>query len=151
MISFNILEKYPPRRESLLLILHELQQESGKNYLPEAELRKVADYLNVTYATVYGVATYYSLYSLTPRGRHVIRLCKSPVCDMKGTPTVVQNLQELLGIEVGETTPDGLFTLELSACLGRCDSAVSMMIDGQYYGALDRASLTRIIERYRHG
>ena len=151
MISSKVLEKYQPRRDNLLLILHELQRESGKNYLLEAELRTVADYLNVTYATVYGVATYYSMFSLTPRGRHVIRLCKSPVCDMKGTPSVVQNLQELLGIEVGETTPDGLFTLELSACLGRCDSAVSMMIDGQYYGALDRASLTRIIERYRHG
>lgn len=151
MVPTQTLRKHPPLQENLLLILHELQNGSGRNYLTEEDLQAAAEYLNITRAAVYGVATYYSMLSVKPRGRHVIRLCKSPVCDMMGAPGVTRILEELLGVAVGETTPDGVFTLEESACLGRCDSAVSMMIDGQYYGALDAPALARIIGRFRRG
>lgn len=147
----DVIKKHPPLEENLLLILHDLQDASGRNYLAPEELDAVAKYLTVTRASVYGVATYYSMLSVKPRGRHIIRLCKSPVCDMLGGRNVARQLEELLGIRMGETTPDSLFTLEESACLGRCDSAVSMMIDGQYYGKLDRLTLARILERYRRG
>lgn len=145
----QLLEKYPARRENLLLILHELQDANDQSYLTSEDMQAVAEYLNITFSTVYGVATYYSMLSVKPRGRHVIRVCKSPVCDMFGAPEIIRQLEELLGVTVGETTPDKLFTCEESACLGRCDSAVSMMIDGQYYGSLDKQTLSTIIERYR--
>ena len=151
MDPVDIIKKHAPLEENLLLILHDLQDASGRNYLAEKELDAVAKYLNVTRASVYGVATYYSMLSVRPRGRHIIRLCKSPVCDMMGGRGVARQLEELLGIRMGETTPDAVFTLEESACLGRCDSAVSMMIDGQYYGKLDREALARILGRYRRG
>ena len=145
----EIIAKYPPERDCLLLILHELQNAGDSNSLTESDLQAAAAYLNIPYSAVYGVATYYSMYSLKPRGRHVIRVCKSPVCDMMGGPKVTRRLKDLLGIGVGETTEDGSFTLEEAACLGRCDSGPSMMIDDEYFGALDEARLISIIQRFR--
>ena len=147
----EIVAGFPPERGYLLLILHELQNANDQNYLTKADLQAAAGYLNVPYSAVYGVATYYSMFSLKERGRHVIRVCKSPVCDMTGGSGVVRLLEDLLDTRIGETTADGLFTLEDAACLGRCDSAPSMMIDEEYFGALDKAKLTNILQRFRDG
>ncbi|MBT3274086.1 MAG: NAD(P)H-dependent oxidoreductase subunit E [Spirochaetales bacterium] len=146
----EILSKFPPEKNSLLQILHELQKVSGRNYLSLDALKGVADYLNVPRSDVYGVATYYSMYSVKPRGRHIIRVCKSPVCDMLGSFSVTRFLEQILKIQVGKTTADGLFTLELSACLGRCESAPSLMIDEDYFGGLNEAKLVTIIGKYRN-
>ena len=151
MSKSDIIARYPPYKDNLLLILHELQNGNQQHYLSDEDLKAVAEYLNITLAEVYGVATYYSMYSLEPRGRHIIRVCKSPVCDMLGSAAVTNRLQQLLGIRTGETTADGLFTLEESACLGCCNSAPSMIIDEEYFGALDDVRLTTILERYRRG
>ena len=112
-------------------------------------MREVAEYLRLPFSTVYGVATYYSMFSVTPRGKHLIRVCNSPVCHMEGANEVTDDLERLLGVGVGETTPDGLFTIEHTECLGRCGAAPTVLVDETVYGGVNHDKLRSILERYR--
>jgi len=94
------------------------------------------------------VATYYTMFSLKPGDRYIIRVCNSPVCDMERSPDIVREIEKLLLIDIGETTSDNRFTLELSECLGQCDSAPGMMINENIHGNLNRDKLRSIIENY---
>lgn len=145
----EIMNKFSPEKDNLLGILHELQNNSPQNYLSEDDMKEVAAYLNTTYSHVYGVATYYTMYSVKPRGRHIIRVCNSPVCNMEGSNSIIDTLRRILGIGVGETTSDRLFTLELTECLGRCHVAPSMMIGEDIYGDLNEVSLPEILKKYK--
>lgn len=146
-----ILERYPRCRESLLGILHDLQRSNPGNYLTVEDMRLVAEYLDLPLSAVYDAVTFYSMFSLKPRGKHIIRVCDSPTCHIIGSCSVLRELGKLLGIGIGETTPDGLFTLELSSCLGLCDIAPAMMIDDEPYGHLTPARLREIIRSYKEG
>ena len=145
----EIIQKHPPSRDNLLLILHELQDSHPQHYLTENSLEQVAHYLKITKSAVYGVATYYSMFSLKPRGRYIIRVCLSAVCELMKTQTLIARLESLLGIKMGETTPCGLFTLESSECLGQCQEAPSMMINDKVYNNLDDQRIEQIIATYR--
>jgi len=145
----EIFKKFKPDMINMLGLLHELQNNSSQNYLCEDDLREVAKYLNTTYSHVFGVATYYTMYSVKPRGRHLIRVCNSPVCNMEGAPGMVEVLEELLGIRRGETTADEIFTLEMTECLGRCSVAPSMLIGEDIYGELNREKILDILGNYK--
>ena len=145
----NIIQKFPPERINLLRILHEIQNQHPQNYLPREALYEVADYLNLTMAAVYGAATYYTMFSLRPRGKYIIRLCQSPICGMMGSQTIVDHLKSQLKIKMGETTADGLFSLEYSECLGRCGKAPSMMINENTYTGLTPDKIKNILVEYR--
>ena len=132
----DIAKKYHPSMENLLLILHELQKNNPQNYLTEKDLIWAAAYLNMTYGQIYGVTTYYSLFSLKPRGRHIIRVCRSPVCQMIGSDRIVDKIKRVLNINFGQTTPDGQFTLEPSECIGQCDRAPCLSVDDSIYGSM---------------
>lgn len=149
MIHEAILKKYSPRRENLLMILHELQNDDPRNFLSEESLQSVADYLNITRAEVMGMIGYYSMLSDTPRGKYVIRLCTSPVCRMLGSFDLLENLKSILAIDVGETSGDGLFTLEKTECLGNCHKGPSMMVNEILYSNLESRKLQAIIEDLR--
>ncbi len=149
MKKTDILEKYPPIMENVLLILHDLQNSSRMNYLSKKDLSLVAKHLNTTLSSIYGVASYYSMFSLTPRGKHIIRICRSPVCHCAGVNDVFNELTRVLQIDVGATTPDRLFTLETTECLGQCDLAPAMTVDDVVYGNLTAASIATIIGQYR--
>jgi NADH:ubiquinone oxidoreductase subunit E len=129
--------------------LHDLQRANPRNYLTGEDLRLVAEYLDLPLSHVHDAVTFYSMFSLVPRGRHIIRLCDSPPCHLAGAWSLLSALQEELGIGVGETTPDGLFTLELTSCLGVCGVAPAMMIDDQVYGNLDPERVRGILAGYR--
>ena len=148
-MSTNIPEHIAPERDNILLILHSVQNKSEQNYISEEDMRDVAEYLRIPLSTVYGVATYYSMFSVVPRGKHLIRVCNSPVCHMDGTNEVLDELERLLGVGVGETTPDGLFTIEYTECLGRCGAAPTILVDETVYGGVNQEKLRSIIERYR--
>ncbi|MBN1990678.1 MAG: NAD(P)H-dependent oxidoreductase subunit E [Bacteroidales bacterium] len=139
------LVKFPPRKDSLLQILHHIQDNHPNQYLSEDCLKATAKYLDLPLSSVYGVAEYYSMFSLKPRGRYIIRICTSPVCGMMGSTPLVEWLKNRLSIGVGETTPDGLFTLEEAECLGRCGKAPSMIINRDFYGNLTEDVLEGII------
>jgi NADH-quinone oxidoreductase E subunit len=147
--KLKLLARYPRERTRLLSLLHELQRANPNNYLTGEDLRLVADYLNLPLSEVHDAATFYSLFSLKPRGKHVIRLCKSPPCHLAGAWSLLAALERELGITVGETTPDGLFTLETTSCLGVCGVAPAMMIDEEVYGRLTPDRLREILASYR--
>lgn len=133
------------------MILHEIQDNHPQNYLPEEDLRKVAAHLNTTLAAVYGVVGYYTMFSLKPRGKYIIRACRSPVCDVLGARDMIETLKQELEIEVNDTTDDGLFTLELSECLGLCAGAPAMMVNDKVHESLDPAAVRAVLNRYRNG
>jgi NADH-quinone oxidoreductase subunit E len=147
----KILKSYEPQGHNLLGILHDIQNASDEHYLSDADLRAVADFLGLAYSFVYGVATFYTMYSLKPRGRNVIRVCQSPPCHLLGSTTIAQELIRLLGIGFGETTPDKRFTLEMSSCLGVCGVAPAMMVNERVYGNLTPDLISEIIAGLRRG
>ena len=147
MKKIAILQKYPPLMENLLQILHDLQNNNPRNYLSQKDLAMISKYLNITHSSIYGVISYYTLFSLTPRGKHIIRLCNSPVCHLVGAMDIFTALRKNLKIGFGETTAEGLFTLESTECLGQCDQAPGMSVDEAFYGNL---TAKKIISLYRN-
>lgn len=146
-----IAAKYRPEMENLLLILTEIQERRTDNCIRDEDMVWVAEYLNTSLGSVYGVVTYYSMFSTRPRGRYVARVCRSPVCNMmQDKPhTLFESLESVLGISDGEVTADGLFSIEQVECLGQCEKAPAMMINEDVYGNLDPERLKMIIAGLR--
>lgn len=144
-----IINKYTSASEHLLSLLHDLQDNREGHYLTEEDLKHAADHLNLSYSFVHGVATFYKMYSLKPRGKKIIRVCQSPPCHLMGATTVSKELMKLLGIKFGETTACRTFTLEMASCLGVCGVAPAIMIDDQVYGNLNSVKLRQIVDKER--
>lgn len=145
----TILKKFKPEQHNLLQILHALQDSHPQNYLTEDALTETADYLKITKSAVYGVAGYYSMFSLKPRGKYIIRVCVSPVCELLKSDAVLSVLHRELGVKTGGTTPCGLFTLEASECLGQCQEAPSMMINQEVFNELNAEKIIDTLNKYR--
>lgn len=144
-----ILSKFKPEKHNLLPILHSLQDNHPQNYLPDEVLMATAKYLNISLSSVYGVVGYYTMFSLKPRGKFVIRFCTSPVCALMGSITLLEWFSQQLSIKLGETTADGLFTIEECQCLGRCGQAPSMMVNHNVYENLTPETIENIIEELK--
>ncbi len=149
MSTQEIIRQFEPRQHNLLHILHALQDAHPQNYITEESLEAVAHHLGVTKSTVYGVARYYTMFSLKPRGKYIIRVCASPVCELLHVNDSIAALERELKINTGDTTADGLFTLELSECLGQCQEAPSMMINDKVHNNLTPARVKEIIQSCR--
>ena len=130
---------------SLVAVLQDVQSECG--YLPEAALRAVSELTGRPLVDVYGVATFYSAFSLTPRGRHVVSVCQGTACHVRGSAKVLEELARRLGIGPGETTPDGEVTLETVNCLGACALGPVVVVDGTYHPYVDTTKARRIAAR----
>jgi NADH-quinone oxidoreductase subunit E len=139
-----VLEKYSGTSGSLITILQKAQDIYG--YLPLEVLRHIASGTGVKPASVYGVATFYTQFRLNPVGKHVILLCQGTACHVNGSGSILLAISEELKINKGETTPDGMFTLESVACLGCCSLAPVMMIDGETYGKLTPDKARQVIK-----
>ncbi|AEJ60918.1 NADH-quinone oxidoreductase, E subunit [Spirochaeta thermophila DSM 6578] len=137
---------YPPRRDNLLLILHDIQDHNPRNYLPDEEVEEVARYLGIPVSELDGIISFYSMFSRRPRGRYVIRMCDSLACRLAGSLDLYFALQEGLGIKRGQTTPDGLFTVELVNCLGCCDKGPSLMVNDELHTRMTREKLDLLLE-----
>lgn len=144
----EILEKFGYANENLIQIMLELQQLSGKNYLPKEWVEHVAKALDLPMSKVYGVITFYAMFENKPRGKYLIEVCKSGPCHVAGSKSIVLMLENELGIKPGETTSDGLFTLELSSCFGACDISPAIKIDEKVYGNLTQDRLKEVINSY---
>jgi NADH-quinone oxidoreductase subunit E len=145
MAPEEIITKYDPSAENLLSILHDLQDAQEQHYLTDRDLRIAAQYLHLPFSFVHGVASFYTMFSLTPRGKHIIRVCQSPPCHLMGATTLAQELTRRLGIDFGQTTPDGVFTLEMTSCLGVCGVAPAMMVNDEVYGNLTPGKIQEIL------
>lgn len=145
----EICQKYTPDKDNLIQILHDIQDKHPQHYISNEAVDYVSEYLKVPANHIYGVLTFYTMYSTTPRGKNIIRLCESPPCYIKGSDNILRKLKTLLGVQTGETTKDGLFTLELCACLGVCGNAPVMMINEDVYGDLTEEKVEEIIAKHR--
>jgi NADH:ubiquinone oxidoreductase subunit E len=141
----EIIKRYDRSPDNLLSILHDLQDAEEQHYLADRDLRLTADHLGLTFGFVHGVATFYTMFSLKPRGKHIIRICQSPPCHLMGSTNMATELMRLLGVDFGHTTGDRLFTLEMSSCLGVCGVAPAMMINNEVYGNLTPERIRQIL------
>lgn len=149
MDKHKIIMQYEPRNDNMLNILHDLQNNSPNNFLTKDDLKLVAEYLNTTFSSVYGVVNYYSMFSLKPRGKYVIRVCKSPLCHMVDGNQVINEIKSNIGITWGETTNDSLFSVESSECLGHCAEAPALMINDKVYKNLDSDKIKNILRNIK--
>ncbi len=147
----EICAKYSPDKDNLIYILHEIQDAHPQHYISEEAVQTVADYLRVPPNHIYGVLTFYTMYSTKPRGKNIIRLCESPPCYIKGSENILRKLKILLGVETGETTQDGQIAQELCACLGVCGNAPVMMVNNDVYGDLTEDKVEDIVAKIRRG
>jgi NADH-quinone oxidoreductase subunit E len=145
----EICSKYAPDKDNLIYILHDIQDTHPQHYISEEAVQVVSEYLKVPPNHIFGVLTFYTMYSTKPRGKNIIRLCESPPCYIKGSENILRKLKTVLGVGNGETTQDGLFTLELCACLGVCGNAPVMMINNDVYGDLTDDKIDEIITKIR--
>lgn len=143
-----ILNKYEHNPNKLIAILQDMQAEY--NYLPEDIMTFVSTALGISPSTVYGVATFYSHFTLKPKGKHVIKLCDGTACHVKKSKDILKALEENLGLsQKNKTTPDMLFTLETVACLGACGLAPVVVIDENVHGLMTPESTLALIEQIK--
>ena len=131
-------------RQALIHILQETQK--AFRYLPEASLRRISQRLGVPFAEVYGTASFYKAFSLEPRGKHTLQVCMGTACHVRGSRRILEELEGLLGIRAGQTTEDGLFSLETVNCLGACALGPIVVEDGRYHGNLSPAAVGELID-----
>lgn len=129
--------------KSLLSILQNIQREWG--YLPEEKLREIAVMLGMPLIDVCGVATFYKSFSLTPKGRHQIKVCLGTACHVRGANRILKEVERKLGIKSGETSEDGEFSLETVMCLGCCAIGPVVVVDDRYYGRMTTAKLESML------
>jgi NADH-quinone oxidoreductase subunit E len=147
----NIIKEKGAVKENLLAILLAIQEASGRNYVHREWAKWVADELGLPLSKVYDVLTFYAMFSTKPRGKFVLEICHSAPCHVAKSAEVVQMFTEELGIKMGETTADNLFTLQYTSCVGACDIGPVVKIGEEVYGKLTRAKVTQIIQTYREG
>ncbi len=146
-IIVNICNKYKDEPSPLMLILSETQKEYG--YIPLEVQEIISKETGVPVSDIYGVVTFYSFFSLTPKGRFVIGVCLGTACYVKGGQNIIDKFSEILKIKPGQTTEDGLFTLDALRCIGACGIAPAISINGKVYPKVTLAQVPTIIEEYR--
>ncbi len=142
----EIIEKYKETPGALIPVLHEAQDLYG--YLPFEVQKIIADGLNIPVAKVYGVVTFYSQFSLNPKGKYRVSVCLGTACYVKGAADILDKLKERLSIDVGECTDDGLFSLDSCRCIGACSLAPVVTVNDEVYGKLVPADIDGIIDKY---
>lgn len=149
MQLLHVIEKHGRMPENLIHMLLEYQDSKPDNFISEAEVKTFAEELGLPESRVYSVITFYSLFSTKPRGKYVIQVCDNVPCYVNGSVDVVRELEDKLRIGMGETTPDHVFTLEYSSCLGCCDKSPALRIGKELYGNLTPEKIAELIEQYR--
>jgi NADH:ubiquinone oxidoreductase subunit E len=143
----EIVNKYGSKRENLLQILHDIQNQNPRNYINKESISALSKEMNIPVSQIKGTASFYSMFSFMPRGKYVIKVCESPPCYLLGAESIFKTIEYKLGITIGETTKDGLFTLEGTSCLGICGVAPAMMINEDVYGNLNEEKIFQILNQ----
>ena len=144
----SCIEKHKNEAGALIPVLHEAQGIYG--YLPAEVQTVIAEGLNIPLSEVYGVATFYSQFTLLPKGKHQISVCLGTACYVKGSDKVLEILERELHITCGQCTPDRKFSIDSCRCVGACGLAPVMIIDGEVYGRLTPADVNGILDKYLH-
>ncbi len=142
----NVIDHYQKDRGSLIQILHSAQEIYG--HLPMKVQKFIAYNMDMPLSEVSGVVTFYSFFATKPRGEHIIRVCMGTACYVRGGKKLVEKLEELLEIGLGDTTDDGKFSLEVARCIGACGLAPAIMIDQKVYRQVNPNKLEEILSKY---
>lgn len=145
----RIIKEYPPERRYALAAMQDMQH--AFNYIPEEGLAQLAEHIGCPIAQLYSMATFYKALSLEPKGEHIIKICNGTACHIRGSMNLATGLKRELGIEPGQTTADGKFSVELVNCLGSCALAPVMLVDGTYHNKLKLEDVADIVARYAEG
>ena len=143
----EICDSYSKEKTPLIMILSDIQKEFG--YVPIEVQEIVSKKTGISVAEIYGVVTFYSFFSLTPKGKYVIGCCLGTACYVKGGQQIINQFQEILGINPGETTEDGMFTIDALRCIGACAAAPAVSINGKVYARVDVKDVPGMIAECR--
>jgi NADH-quinone oxidoreductase subunit E len=143
----ELVKTHPRSRDNLISILQEVQEEYG--YLSRESINEISAYLNLPSSKIFGVATFYNQFKLNAPGRIQVAICRGTACHVKGSLNLLDACSQALGIGVGQTTKDGQFSLETLACLGCCSIAPAILVNGRFFGRLDKKKLEGLIEKWR--
>ncbi|MFH1824377.1 MAG: NAD(P)H-dependent oxidoreductase subunit E [Candidatus Firestonebacteria bacterium] len=149
METGSILSKYEKKKENLLAVLQDIQ--GDKNYLPKEDLKKIAENFSVPLSELFSLATYYKSFSLKPKGKYIILVCMGTACHVRGSERILQQLELKLGIKAGDTTSDGMFSLETVNCLGACALGPLVVVNSKYFGNMTTSKIGRILKEYLSG
>jgi NADH-quinone oxidoreductase subunit E/NADP-reducing hydrogenase subunit HndA len=145
----EICDRYKDEETPLMMILSDIQKEYG--YIPLEVQELVSEKTGISVAEIYGVVTFYSFFSLKPKGKYVVGCCLGTACYVKGAQQVIDKFSELLGIKPGETSEDGLFTLDALRCIGACGIAPAVQINGTVYPKMSVDQVAPLINKYKDG
>ena len=143
----ELIDRYVNENTPLMMILSDIQKEFG--YIPLEVQELVSERTGIPVAEIYGGVTFYSFFSLQPKGKYVIGCCLGTACYVKGAQQVIDKFSELLGINPGETTKDGLFTIDALRCIGACGIAPAVSINGKVYPKVAVSAVKGIIDEYK--
>lgn len=146
-LIYEICDRYRDEQTPLMMILSDIQNEYG--YIPLEVQEIVSRQTGISVAEIYGVVTFYSFFSLNPKGKYVIGCCLGTACYVKGAQQVIDKFSEILGIRPGQTTEDGLFTLDALRCIGACGIAPAVSISGTVYPKVSVSDVQNIVNEYR--
>ena len=140
----KLFTQYKPEKDNLIQILNEVQEHYG--YVPMDIQQKISEFLDISMAEIYGVVTFYSRFSLKPKGKYNISVCLGTACFVKGAQKIMDRLTERLGIGQGETTEDGMFSIEETRCVGACGLAPVFTVNGEVYGKATVQKLDQVLD-----
>ena len=142
----EVIAKYKDTQGALIPVLHEAQEIFG--YLPVEVQEKISEGLGVPMSEIYGVVTFYTQFSINPKGKYKIGVCLGTACYVKGSGDIIEKIKEILGIDVGECTPDGKFSLDATRCIGACGLAPVLTVNDDVYGRLVVDDVPGILAKY---
>ena len=142
-----IIDRHRGEKWGLIPLLQEIQEHAG--YIPPETIEPVARAMKLFPSQVQGVITFYAGFTLKPKGKYILKVCRGTACHVKGSRSIIRSMQKELGLKEGETSPDYQFTLETVACLGACFLAPAMLVNHNYFGKLAPPKVTSILEQYK--
>lgn len=143
----ELFKTFKPKKDNLIQILNSVQEHYG--YIPEHAQKEISEYLNMSMAEIYGVITFYSRFTLKPKGKYNIAICMGTACFVKGSEKIMDRAKERLKIEPGQTTEDGMFSIEETRCVGACGLAPVFTVNGEVYGSATVQKLDQVIDELK--
>lgn len=143
----KILWVYKQDKDNLIQILNDVQEHYG--YIPKHAQMAISEYLSIPMAEIYGVVTFYSRFTLKPKGKYHVAVCLGTACYVKGSQKIMDRLEERLGIKTGETTADGKFSIEATRCVGACGLAPVFTVNGEVYGKATVQKLDQVLDELK--
>lgn len=142
----KLVSKYKKDKSNLIQVLNEVQEQYG--YIPVEAQKVISEYLNITMAEIYGVITFYARFTLKPKGKYNVAVCLGTACYVKGSQKILDRVKEKLGIDVGQTTKDGKFSIEATRCIGACGLAPVFTVNEDVYGKATVEKVDEVLKNY---